>query len=389
MKKLMCIVVSVLLLAVALVSCSAPAPAESAAPSAAEVAPGPAEAGKAEAEAAKAEKEEEPAPADEPAPEGGKTHFKIGLAMQDLSAGAFHAWRDYLVQRLDIECEDRGYTYEFFETNAAQDAVKQANDIKDLLAKGVDVVFCPCLDSKAILPSVEEVHNAGALYISYCREVAHEATGAQVPDLTVNFASEEQAYVGTVKMFDIMKEDGVEPVKLIDCYGDTTDENAHNREAGMRRAMEDCGYKDLPVVTVECGHWEPDVNLQNIEPVLAANPDANCLYTSSDFLMPGIQTGLENAGMWHPRHEEGHVYISASDLYPDGIDGLLSGHIDTGVDQGCYNFAVQAAKGFFDLVEGKEVEPVQLVLGTMATNDDIEEILKTIPLWGNDYRDVG
>ena len=39
-----------------------------------------------------------------------------------------------------------------------------------------------------------------------------------------------------------------------------------------------------------------------------------------------------------------------------------------------------------DLIR-KEVEPVQLVLGTRATYKDIEEILETIPLWGNDYAD--
>ena len=151
--------------------------------------------------------------------------------------------------------------------------------------------------------------------------------------------------------------------------------------------MEEFGYADLPVVEVECGHWEPDVCGQNLAPVLAANPDANCMYSSSDFLSSGIQKAMEDAGMWHKHGEEGHVYFSASDLYPLGIQHLREGYMDTGVDQGCYNFAVHAAAGAFDLLEGKEVEPVQLVLGTRATYKDIEEILETIPLWGNDYAD--
>ena len=46
-----------------------------------------------------------------------------------------------------------------------------------------------------------------------------------------------------------------------------------------------------------------------------------------------------------------------------------------------------AVELILDLLEGKEVEPVQLVLGTRATYKDIEEILETIPLWGNDYAD--
>ena len=325
-------------------------------------------------------------PAEKPA-ETELKHVKMGLAMQSLQAAAFHAWADYLAYRLDYEAEQRGYEVELVTLNADNDVTKQATDIRDLIAQGCEVIFCPCLDSQAILSSVKEVHDAGLIYVSYCREVSHDAQGDEVPDLTVNFASEEQAYAGMVDLFNIMKEDGVEPVKLIDCYGDKTDENAHNREHGLRRAMEEFGYADLPVVEVECGHWEPDVCGQNLAPVLAANPDANCMYSSSDFLNSGIQKAMEDAGMWHKHGEEGHVYFSASDMYPLGIQHLREGYMDTAVDQGCYNFAVHAAAVAFDLLEGKEVEPVQLVLGTQATYKDIEEILATVPLWGNDYAD--
>jgi ABC-type sugar transport system substrate-binding protein len=314
-------------------------------------------------------------------------HVKMGLSMQSLQAAAFHAWADYLQYRLDYEAAQRGYEVELIITNANDDVTKQANDIRDLIAQGCEVIFCPCLDSQAILSSVKEVHDAGIIYVSYCREVSHDAKGDEVPDLTVNFASEDQAYYGMVDLFEIMKEDGVEPVKIIDCYGDKTDENAHNREKGLQRALKEYGYDNVPIVEAECGHWEPDVCGQNLAPVLAANPDANCMYSSSDFLSSGIQKAMEDAGMWHKHGEEGHVYFSASDLYPLGIQHLREGYMDTGVDQGCYNFAVHAAAGAFDLLEGKEVEPVQLVLGTRATYKDIEEILATIPLWGNDYAD--
>jgi ABC-type sugar transport system substrate-binding protein len=325
-------------------------------------------------------------PAEKPA-ETELKHVKMGLAMQSLQAAAFHAWADYLAYRLDYEAEQRGYEVELVTLNADNDVTKQATDIRDLIAQGCEVIFCPCLDSQAILSSVKEVHDAGLIYVSYCREVSHDAKGDEVPDLTVNFASEDQAYWGMVDLFDIMKEDGVEPVKIIDCYGDKTDENAHNREKGLQRAIKEYGYENVPIVEAECGHWEPDVCGQNLAPVLAANPDANCMYSSSDFLSSGIQKAMEDAGMWHKHGEEGHVYFSASDLYPLGIQHLREGYMDTGVDQGCYNFAVHAAAGAFDLLEGKEVEPVQLVLGTRATYKDIEEILKTIPLWGNDYAD--
>jgi ABC-type sugar transport system substrate-binding protein len=313
---------------------------------------------------------------------------KIGLAMQSKMAPAFHAWEDYLLERVTIEAAERGYEVEWTATNASDDATKQANDIKDLLAKGCEVIFVPCVDSQAILQSVEEVHEAGAIYVSYCRAVAPEATGAQVPDVTVNFSSEEQAYVGVMKMFEIMKADGIEPTTMIDVHGQVIDENAINRERGLRRALVDAGYPDLEVIVCDSGAWEPDVARDSVDAALQAHPEANCLYTSSDFMMPGIQTALENHDKWYPRGEEGHVYLASSDIFPIAIEMLQAKYIDTAVDQGCYMFAVNAAKSAFDLLEGKEVEREQLTLGTMATNETIEEILAddSIALWGNDYK---
>ena len=333
--------------------------------------------------------EQAPAAAVEEAPAVAATKVvKMGLAMQSKMAPAFQAWEDYLFERVTKEANERGYTVEWTATNASDDATKQANDIKDLLAKGCEVIFCPCVDSQAILQSVEEVHKAGAIYISYCRAVSPEATGAQIPDVTVNFSSEEQAYVGVMELFKIMKADGIEPTTMIDVHGQVIDENAINRETGLRRALIDAGYPDLEVIVCDSGAWEPDVARDSVDAALQAHPDANLLYTSSDFMMPGIQTALENHDKWFARGEAGHVYLASSDIFPIAIEMLQAKYIDTAVDQGCYMFAVNAAKSAFDLLDGKQVEKVQLTLGTMATNDTIASILAdpTIALWGNDYK---
>jgi len=313
---------------------------------------------------------------------------KMGLAMQSKMAPAFHAWEDYLYTRVQFEAKERGYVVDWTATNANGDTTKQANDIRDLLAKGSEVVFVPCNDSQAILQSVEEVHDAGSLYISYCRAVSPDATGAQIPDATINFSSEEQAYVGVMKLFEIMEADGIEPTTMIDVHGQVIDENAINRETGLRRALIDAGYPDLEVIVCDSGAWEPDVARDSVDAALQAHPDANCLYTSSDFMMPGIQTAMENNDKWYPRGEDGHVYLASSDIFPIAIEMLQAGYIDTAVDQGCWMFAVNAAKSAFDLLEGKEVEKEQLTLGTLVTNEDINDVLAddSIFLWGFDYK---
>jgi ribose transport system substrate-binding protein len=285
------------------------------------------------------------------------------------------------------EGERRGYVVEWTSTNANGDVTKQANDIRDLITKGCEVIFCPALDSKTILSSIAEVHNADRYFVSFFREVHESAVGPQVPSATVNMDSEFQAYGATRETFKMMAEDGVEPRSIIDVHGDIADENAHNREAGFRRALREFGYEDRVAQVVDSGHWEPEVALQNTAAALQAHPDSNMMYVSSDWLMSGVQTALENAGKWHPRGHEDHVYIAGTDMYPSGIQYTIDGYMDGNVDVPCWQISTKCAELGFDLIEGKEVtqEPF-LVKGTVINSNNAAEVVESAPhLWGVDY----
>ena len=194
----------------------------------------------------------------EEAAAGGLKPISIGLAMNQMDAVVFHAFSDYLKIAATEEAKRRGYDLKYSFINANGDVTKQANDIKDLISKGCEVIFCSALDSKTILSSIAEVHNAGKYFVMFFREADESATGNQVPSATVNMDSEHQAYGAMVETFKIMAADGVEPKEIIDVHGDIADENAQNREKGFRKAVKEFGWEDRVAQVVDTGHWEPE-----------------------------------------------------------------------------------------------------------------------------------
>jgi ABC-type sugar transport system substrate-binding protein len=69
--------------------------------------------------------------------DSGMETVKIGLAMNQMDAVVFHAFADYLEVAVNDEAKKRGYNVKFSFINANGDVTKQANDIKDLISKGV------------------------------------------------------------------------------------------------------------------------------------------------------------------------------------------------------------------------------------------------------------
>ena len=138
---------------------------------------------------------------------------------------------------------------------------------------------------------------------------------------------------------------------------------------------------------VETGHWEPEVALQNTAAALQAHPESNCMYVSSDWLMSGVQTALENAGKWNKRGSPNHIYLAGTDMYPSGVKDTIDKYMDGNVDVPAWQMAVKAAEAAFDLVQGKSVSQKPFLMkGTVINSDNAAEVVKAAPhLWAVDY----
>lgn len=296
---------------------------------------------------------EQPAAQEPAVAEGGKS-IKVGFVISALNEPIMHAYNDYMQQAMAAAADAAGYDLEYVSTASDGDLNKEFSNVQDMIASGCDVVIVNAIDNVASLADVKECHDNGVKCIFFCREADAGASGDEVPDATVNMDSYDQGYSATKRMFEIMKDDGVEPKDMIVVMGYENDVNAINRQAGCEDACEELGIKIA--TTVSCGQWDPATCLTNLTSALQTYPDSNCLYVPSDSQYSGYSTALQRANKWVPRGEEGHVYIAGTDVFADGFVAIATGYQETSTENPVWLNAVKTAECVIKLADGENLK---------------------------------
>ena len=253
-----------------------------------------------------------------------------------------------------------------------------------MISKGCNVIALNTIDSKACLASIEEAHRAGVKVVMFCREADSNAQGVQKPDATINMDSYHQGYATLKRTLEYMEKDGVEVVDMLSMMGYMLDQNAINRQDGVEDICLEYGVEIKQIVS--CGMWEPEVALANLLPALQAYPNCNLIYVPSDSQLSGVQTALERAGKWHPRGEEGHVYIAGTDVFPEGYKLMAMRYEEASTENPVWPNAVKTAECIVKLMQGEELENDGFfhVEGRVYDQDNYWKFDYT---WAKDYSD--
>ena len=209
------------------------------------------------------------------------------------------------------------------------DSAQQITDVKDLISKGCDVIAVVPVDSAAIPTMVNAVHEAGIPYINFNRPVAEEDL-SETPDASFAPDSKQQAVDSAAACIQEMLDAGIEEIKVIDIIGSLTDENAVNRDAGLKEAIDDAvaNGADIEIVAeLECD-WDNEWITSNLPAAVTAHPEANMLFVPSDYCAGAVASSLETADRWLTRDEENHLWIASQDVYIDGYQYMVDGYFD-------------------------------------------------------------
>lgn len=306
---------------------------------------------------------------------------KVGFVISALNEPIMNAYNDYMEKAMREAAEAAGYTLEYVSVSSDGDVNREFSNVQDMIGSGCNVVIINAIDNVASLAAAAECHANGVKAIFFCREADQSATGEEVPDATVNMDSYDQGYASTIRMFEYMKEDGVEPKDMIVVMGYENDVNAINRQKGTEDACAELGVKIA--TTVSCGQWDPATCLTNLTTALQTYPDSNCLYVPSDSQYSGYSTALQRANKWFKRGEQGHVYIAGTDVFPDGYKAIEAGYQETSTENPVWLNAVKAAECAIALADGKDLAgEVFKIKGDTVDQDNF----KTIDyLWCLDY----
>lgn len=310
------------------------------------------------------------------AQEGPRT-ITIGVSWNEQIQSLVQAWQDYMQQVSESYLEAYNIEVEWVINVAAGDPTQQASNIEDLINQNVDVIVARPQDGAAIGASIMAAHEAGIPFVTFDR-----ASSSVQPDAHVGADSYMQAVLTGEAFADLLEANGVEG-KCIELMGDLRDMNAVNRSNGWH-AVEDARGVWETVVEVPT-EWNPEKFLSGAANALEAYPEANCMFIASDFAFSGVQTALENAGRLAPVGEEGHVWIAAQDVNPQGYDAMMAGYIDVATSYDAYFHAVELVNAAVRLAAGQPLGMgAYLVPGRVATPDTLPEMEF---MWARDYAD--
>ena len=306
-----------------------------------------------------------------------KDRIVIGLSWNEKIHALIQAWQDYMQQYGEEFGAKYGIEIEWVINVAGGDPTQQASNIEDLITQGVDVIIARAHDAAAIGASITAARQAGIPFITFDR-----ASVAVKPDVHVGADSYTQAVTTAEAFADLLEANGVEG-KCIELQGDLRDMNAVLRSQGWADVEEARGaWETLVQIPTE---WNPEKFLSGTTNALEAHPEANCMFVASDFAFEAVETALENAGRLHPTGEEGHVWIAAQDVNPQGYTAMLSGYIDVATTYDAYFHAVEAVHMAVRLAQGDPVGATSILVpgrvATPATLPDMEYI------FARDYRD--
>lgn len=292
----------------------------------------------------------------------------IGYSMDALENDIWRSVATMFEADMEALGEELGKDIKVQMVVADGDVGRQNAQVRDLIGLQPSVLFIAPKDSKAIVSSIAAAQKQGIPVVTHIRDSDPEA-GVR-PEAFLGIDAFHQGYSTATKLFEIMKEDGVEP-KVINVMGDLGDENAVLRSAGLKKAAEEMNAEILQDVPTG---WDPDRALSGLSAALQSHPDATAVFVGSDHLIQGVKTALERADKWASRGEENHIYLGSQDVFPIAISMIADGYIDANTVFDIGVISKQAAKVVKGLFAGEEVDPTYANEGRVATADNIADM---------------
>lgn len=211
---------------------------------------------------------------------GADDGIKIGFSISTMENPFFVSMRDGV-----DEAAAANEGVEVLFADAGDDANKQANDILDFIAQGVDVAVLNPTDGAAIVSSVEALNDAGIPVITVDRTseggevVAHIGTdNVTAGEITARTLFDAMGGSGTIAILE-----GVPGAS-----------SAIDRGTGFENVLAE--YPDIEVVATQTANYQRNEGLTVAQNILQAHPDLGALLSMNDEMALGAVEAISAAG---------------------------------------------------------------------------------------------
>ncbi len=295
----------------------------------------------------------------------------IAFLFQDLETEFWVAGHRAIIDTL----EDAGVRV--IEKNANEDANRQLEQTRDVIAQGVDGIIIIPQDGESAVTIVKTANEAGVPIGVFNRPPSSEE-GETIVAVANNEVIAEAA-VDYMAQQAIAEGRQVTPAILV---GDLGDPNAVGRRQGFYNVIDK--YPDLwtrePVEIPS--KWDANVALANLQSAFQANPEIDFLFTSSDFLLPVIRSVLQPLGKWEKSGHPDHVLLGGLDGDITACEMIKEGYLDSTGVQDVFYEAELILDAMLKAIENGETNPDEWLYdpGFALTQANLDE--REMDMWG-------
>jgi ABC-type sugar transport system substrate-binding protein len=245
--------------------------------------------------------------------------------------------------------------WEVLTTTSGGDANKQANDIRDFVAQGVDAIVAVPDDSAGICVVVKEAADAGIPFYTIDRSPSGCKINMTV--LSDNYLAGKQS--GEAIVAFPTERHGEAKGKGLEITGNLAQNVAQLRGGGFQDVMK--ANPGIEVIT-KVGDWDSAKGADIVRDVATTEADLDAIYMHSDCAYgPSVVQTLAEVGKTAKRGEDGHIHLSGVDGCLVALDFIRDGIFDQSSNQPIPDFGVLAANYIEQELKGEPVKAGEVV----------------------------
>ncbi|MCI8597841.1 MAG: sugar ABC transporter substrate-binding protein [Lachnospiraceae bacterium] len=251
------------------------------------------------------------------------------------------------------------------------DANLQAKQIQDMVTAGAKAIACVYVDQEAIKQSVKLCNEKDIPFV-YIDRTLESTEDAKVAwgIATDNLALTEN---GWEYMVEYAKENNIK-WKVLELVGSLTDNNVLRRTEGFEKVMEENPEYIERVQSVPT-EFNLEKALAGVTNAMQANPEINCIFMHSDFLLAPTIQALEAAGRYTKIGEEGHVALMPFSGNTGAVNAMKEGYAEMCFGMDVYKEGYEGVMAAYNLVMGNTdgYEATLDDAGFIMTQDNLDE----------------
>jgi ribose transport system substrate-binding protein len=195
--------------------------------------------------------------------DGGGT-YSIGVSNTLTNNG----WREEMICSINAQAAVSGEVASLSINHRDTDAAGQLEDLRNLIAEGVDAIIVNPADREAINDALAEAAEADITVVAVDQAVTEESAFVLSND------QEQYAYLGATWLFEAMGGSG-DVVYMRGIAGAAADDD---RDAGFQRALDE--YPDINVIFESHTNWDQATGTQQFNDFLSTGDNYDGIWTS-------------------------------------------------------------------------------------------------------------